>query len=211
MMYEQKVQDFTDNGEGKERDSGDFDDNMNEDEASKYDEDAMERKRERKKKNDEFSYRVKTSTAGNRLTELQHGKNGGDSSPSSDINKASSMGYRSASDSEEELDFDRIGFEEFKREWAASLRSMPDEGNKKEGGKGNDDGTGRSKRAKDSHFSMASTKAIRKRANNKTKKAAFDLDVAIAQSKIRNEVRQHRGNVRADVQKLKERLKKYGF
>ena len=79
------------------------------------------------------------------------------------------------------------------------------------GGKGNDDGTGRSKRAKESHFSMASTKAIRKRANNKTKKAAFDLDVAIAQSKIRNEVRQHRGNVRADVQKLKERLKKYGF
>ena len=211
MMYEQKVQDFTDNGEGKERDSGDFDDNMNEDEASKYDEDAMERKRERKKKNDEFSYRVKTSTAGNRLTELQHGKNVGDSSPSSDINKASSMGYRSASDSEEELDFDRIGFEEFKREWAASLRSMPDEGNEKEGGKGNDDGTGRSKKAKDSHFSMASTKAIRKRANNKTKKAAFDLDVAIAQSKIRNEVRQHRGNVRADVQKLKERLKKYGF
>ena len=52
----------------------------------------------------------------------------------------------------EELDFDRIGFEEFKREWAASLRSMPDEGNKKEGGKGNDDGTGRSKKAKDSHF-----------------------------------------------------------
>ena len=30
-------------------------DNMNEDEASKYDEDAMERKPERKKKNDEFS------------------------------------------------------------------------------------------------------------------------------------------------------------
>ena len=56
---------------------------------------------------------------------------------------------------------------------------------------------------------MAATKAIRTRANNKTKLAALQLDEAIAQSKVRAAARQHRGgeHARKDIEKLKERLR----
>ena len=116
---------------------------------------------------------------------------------------------RSESDSEDELDFDRIGFEEFKREWAASLRRMPSDGDSDAA----DAAKSKSKRSAkdDSHFSIASTKAIRKRANRSTQLAALKLDEAIAQSKLRKERKQHRGNVKMEVNKLKERLKRYGF
>ena len=59
--------------------------------------------------------------AGSRPTELHHGG----SQDMGEPNHHRKRSPRSESDSEDELDFDRIGFEEFKREWAASLRRMP--------------------------------------------------------------------------------------
>ena len=101
---------------------------------------------------------------------------------------------RSESDGEDELDFDRIGFEEFKREWAASLRRMQAIVTAMQRTMHS-----KSKRSvKDSHFSIASTKAIRKRANRSTQLAALKLDEAIAQSKLRK-----KGSNTAEMSKWK--------
>ena len=203
-IYEQKVQDFpTDSLDQKDVESN-ASSKFNDQEGTKYNEESLERQRQRAEKNEEFSTRVNNSMAGSRLTELHHGG----SQDMGEPNHHRKRSPRSESDSEDELDFDRIGFEEFKREWAASLRRMPSDGDSDAA----DDAHSKSKRSvKDSHFSIASTKAIRKRANRSTQLAALKLDEAIAQSKLRKERKQHRGNVKMEVNKLKERLKRYGF
>jgi WD40 repeat protein len=179
---------------------------------------AIEQNRiHRRIKRESFSHDVNASPAGLRLEELRHGEGG----KTGDDDRASLLGNQSPkSDSEEEVDFDKIGFQEFRREWASSGRRIHDEEKTVDGDnspKGDRKGLGAKK---NSSFSMARTKAIRKRANKKTKLAAANLDLAIEATKhkandrgVLGSQRRYGKNEKGErgLQLLEERLKKYGL
>jgi WD40 repeat protein len=167
---------------------------------------GVKRSREhRKEKNETFSSERLNSPAGKRLEELKPGGEDG---------QDNMRPVSPASASEEEVDFDEIGFQEFRREWTSTGRGV---GGEDETSKDAEELSEANKRraAANSRFSMASTKAIRSRANRRTKIAASRLDAAIQATREPDQpdLRNQRGvgNERRGMKQLEERLKRYGL